>query len=161
MELTYITNSEDETKKLGEALGKVIEFPAIIALIGDLGTGKTVFTRGLAEALGIKKVRSPSFTLINIYRGERAKLYHIDLYRLNSAIDIYSLGLEDAIRDPEGICVIEWAEKGSDILGEDSIYVNFKHLGNDRREIRFSAKSARNCATLKRLKAEITPISSS
>ena len=139
MKLTVRTRSSKETERVGEMLAMCLSTPTKIALVGDLGTGKTTFTRGLARGFGIKKIRSPSFTLINIYRGEK-NFYHVDLYRLNSAEDIYSLGLQDALLDLDGIVAVEWAEKGEDLIGDaDVIHVRFEHSRENKRTIYFSS----------------------
>lgn len=109
---TLVTCSEKETEALGFSLGKLFKFPGVlICLNGPLGTGKTVFARGIALGLGIKRrVVSPTFTLLNIYNGGRFTLYHFDFYRLNKHSELEDLGLEE-YTDGEGITIIEWAEK--------------------------------------------------
>jgi len=105
------TNSEDETLAVGRDLAANLSAGDVVLLYGDLGAGKTVFVRGLAEGLGIaaSEVSSPTFTLVQEYRGGRLPLVHVDLYRLNDPREIYDLGL-DEIADG-GVLSIEWAEK--------------------------------------------------
>ncbi len=161
MQISVRTRSSKETERVGETLAACLSTPIKIALIGDLGTGKTTFTRGLARGFGIEKIRSPSFTLINIYRGEK-NLYHVDLYRLSSAEDIYSLGLQDALLDPEGVVVVEWAEKGRDIIGDDEvIYVYFEHLGSKRKSLSLRATGERGKKALECLEEKLSLTSSS
>ncbi len=109
----------------------------VVALIGDLGSGKTTFTQGFARALGIhEKIASPTFTLIRqhqIPNSERT-LYHLDLYRLES-VNPTELGLTDLFQQREDIVLIEWAEKLGNQLPKDALVINFKHLSADRREI--------------------------
>ena len=106
----------------------------VVALIGELGTGKTVFARGIAKALGIKEnVTSPTFTLIHEYYGP-IPLYHMDLYRLSSVQEILDIGVEDYFFS-DGICLVEWAEKLGSLFPLDGIRVMIRHLGNTRREI--------------------------
>ena len=108
---TVLTHSEDETASIGRELGASVDRGAVILLVGDLGAGKTAFTRGLAEGLGIapEDVSSPTFTIIQEYRGGRLPLFHVDLYRLNDPREIDDLGLDEIAEG--GVLVIEWAEK--------------------------------------------------
>ena len=108
---TYISHNPAETEALGEKLGRTVARGQVIALSGDLGAGKTQFVRGLARGLGITgRVHSPTFTLVNEYGGGRLKLFHLDLYRLETAEQIRSAGIEEYLA-PEGVSVIEWAER--------------------------------------------------
>ncbi|KMP11300.1 ATP-binding protein [Candidatus Nitromaritima sp. SCGC AAA799-C22] len=107
-----ITHSPEETLVLGERLGHWLETGDIVLLFGDLGSGKTTLTQGICRGLGLPEneyIRSPSFTLINEYAGT-APIYHIDLYRLDSAMEVEALGLEEILFG-KGVCVVEWAEK--------------------------------------------------
>jgi tRNA threonylcarbamoyladenosine biosynthesis protein TsaE len=100
-----------ETEALGERLGRVVEHGAVLAVSGDLGAGKTQFVRGLARGLGVTaRVHSPTFTLVNEYGGGRLKLFHLDLYRLETPAQILSAGIEEFLA-PDGVAVIEWAER--------------------------------------------------
>ena len=106
-----ISHSPAETEALGEQLGRAARRGLVIALTGDLGAGKTQFVKGLARGLGIAaRVHSPTFTLVNEYGGGRLKLFHLDLYRLETREQILSAGIEDFL-SPDGVAVIEWAEK--------------------------------------------------
>ena len=106
-----ISKSPAETEALGEQFGRVAQRGLVIALSGDLGAGKTQFVRGLARGLGISgRVHSPTFTLVNEYGGGRLKLFHLDLYRLETAEQILSAGIEEYLQ-PDGVSVIEWAER--------------------------------------------------
>lgn len=111
---TFISHSPAETESLGETWGREAKHGLVIALSGDLGAGKTQLVKGIARGLGIGgRVHSPTFTLVNIYNGGRLTLYHLDLYRLETAEQISSAGLEEYFR-PEGVAVIEWAERWFD-----------------------------------------------
>jgi tRNA threonylcarbamoyladenosine biosynthesis protein TsaE len=111
---TFISHSPTETEALGEKFGRAAERGFVIALSGDLGAGKTQFVKGLARALGISaRVHSPTFTLVNEYGGGRLKLFHLDLYRLETLAQILSAGIEEFL-SPDGLTVIEWAERISD-----------------------------------------------
>lgn len=107
----FNTHSPEETFELGRRFGEQLDKSAVLLLKGDLGAGKTVFAKGLAAGLGINpaEVTSPSFTLINIHEG-RLRLYHVDLYRLESA-DRPDLGLDEIFEDEKGVVLIEWAER--------------------------------------------------
>jgi tRNA threonylcarbamoyladenosine biosynthesis protein TsaE len=108
---TFISHSPADTEALGEKLGRTVERGRVIALSGDLGAGKTQFVRGLARGLAITgRVHSPTFTLVNEYGGGRLKLFHLDLYRLETAAQIRSAGIEEYL-SPDGVSVIEWAER--------------------------------------------------
>src|SRR5689334_24240616 len=106
-----ITRSPAETESLGEQWGRAAQRGLVIGLSGDLGAGKTQLVKGLARGLGVTtRVHSPTFTLVNEYGGGRLKLFHLDLYRLESREQIHSAGLEDYLQ-PDGVAVIEWAER--------------------------------------------------
>ncbi|HEX4349081.1 MAG TPA: tRNA (adenosine(37)-N6)-threonylcarbamoyltransferase complex ATPase subunit type 1 TsaE [Verrucomicrobiae bacterium] len=121
--MQLISHRSKETEALGEAFGRAAKFGMVIALSGDLGAGKTQFVKGLARGLGISdRVHSPTFTLVNEYNGGRLKLFHLDLYRLETREQILSAGIEEFLR-PDGVSVIEWAER---LLGEHSTF-NIQH----------------------------------
>src|ERR1700757_3722111 len=106
-----VSHSPAETEALGEQFGRAAQRGWVIALSGDLGAGKTQFVKGLARGLGIStRVHSPTFTLVAEYTGGRLDLFHLDLYRLETAEEILSAGIEDFLQ-PDGVAVIEWAEK--------------------------------------------------
>ena len=132
--MQYITNSPAETESIGAALGKVITPGTVIAYRGDLGAGKTAFTRGLARGLGCTEiVTSPTYTIVNEYLGGRIPLFHFDMYRLRSADDLFDIGWEDYL-DRGGICAVEWSENVDDAM-EDAIYITIEKLGEDSRRI--------------------------
>ncbi|HHF43037.1 MAG: tRNA (adenosine(37)-N6)-threonylcarbamoyltransferase complex ATPase subunit type 1 TsaE [Candidatus Aminicenantes bacterium] len=129
----YQTNSAEETIALAQNLGSTLKGQEIVYLIGELGAGKTVFTKGLAVGLGVEDINqvcSPSFTLINIYQG-KCPIFHLDLYRVNSMDDLATLGWEDFLG--QGVIVIEWAEKLK--LELAGIEVKMFILGNSKRRI--------------------------
>jgi tRNA threonylcarbamoyladenosine biosynthesis protein TsaE len=108
---TFISHSPAETESLGERWGRAAQLGLVIGLSGDLGAGKTQFVKGLARGLGITaRVHSPTFTLVNEYGGGRLRLFHLDLYRLETRGQMVSAGLEEFLQ-PDGVTVIEWAEK--------------------------------------------------
>jgi len=108
---TYISHSPEETTALGEAWGRAAASGLVIALSGDLGAGKTHLAKGIARGLGVTdRVHSPTFALVNEYRGGRLPLFHVDLYRLETTDQIIAAGLEEYFH-PAGVSVIEWAER--------------------------------------------------
>ena len=111
---TFISHSPAATESLGEAWGRAAQSGLVIALSGDLGAGKTQLVKGLARGLSVTaQVHSPTFTLVNEYGGGRLKLFHLDLYRLETAAQIFSAGVEEFL-SPDGVAVIEWAERLED-----------------------------------------------
>jgi tRNA threonylcarbamoyladenosine biosynthesis protein TsaE len=111
---TFISHSPAETESLGETFGRAASHGLVIALSGELGAGKTQLVKGIARGLVVTaRVHSPTFTLVNEYGGGRLKLFHLDLYRLESRAQIMSAGLEEFLQ-PDGVAVIEWAERLED-----------------------------------------------
>ena len=111
---TFISHSPAETESLGERWGREAQRGLVVALSGDLGAGKTQLVRGFARGLGVTtRVHSPTFTLVNEYGGGRLKLFHLDLYRLETPEQIHSAGIEEFLQ-PDGVAVIEWAERLED-----------------------------------------------
>ena len=132
--MEFITNSPLETEKVGEALGKCLQPGTILAYEGDLGAGKTAFTRGVALGLGAKEqVTSPTYTIVNEYLSGKYPLFHFDMYRLSSSDDLFDIGWEDYL-DRGGICAVEWSENVADAM-EDAIVVTIEKLGEDARRI--------------------------
>ncbi len=132
--MTYTTHTPSETEAIGFALGETIKSGSIIAYRGDLGAGKTAFTRGLARGLGCREiVTSPTYTIVNEYLGGRIPLFHFDMYRLRSSDDLFDIGWEDYL-DRGGVCAVEWSENVDDAM-EDAIYITIEKLGGDSRRI--------------------------
>ena len=124
-------NNEEETRALGLEIADALEPGDIIALIGDLGTGKTALTKYIAEGLGIKEeISSPTFTIVKEYRSGRLPLYHFDVYRLGSGEELLDIGAEDML-DGDGVCVIEWADIAADVLPADSLVVKLDYGDSD------------------------------
>ena len=130
----FKTRSADETFELGRRVGEQLNDRAVILLKGDLGAGKTVFAKGVAAGLGLEAadVTSPSFTLINVHDG-RLRLYHIDLYRLESSSRV-DLGLEEILEDERGVVIIEWAERLK-FAPKSSVEVEISYLSDSERII--------------------------
>ena len=116
------------TRALGKRLGRVLQAGDTVALVGDLGAGKTTFTQGLAAGLGVPadaRVRSPTFAIAHVYPGGRVTLYHVDVYRLETESALWALGFEDYIAG-DGVCVVEWADRVPAALPEDHLVVRFE-----------------------------------
>ena len=132
--MIYLTNSPEQTEAIGAALAKILTPGTVLAYRGDLGAGKTAFTRGLARGLGyIEPVTSPTYTIVNEYLGGRLPLFHFDMYRLASSDDLWDIGWEDYL-DRGGICAVEWSENVDDAM-ENAILVTIEKLGGDDRRI--------------------------
>ena len=128
------TNSPMETEAVGAALGKNIKPGSVIAYRGDLGAGKTAFTRGLARGLGYTEpVTSPTYTIVNEYLGGRLPLFHFDMYRLKSSDDLWDIGWEDYL-ERGGVCAVEWSENVWGAM-EDAVIVTISRLSEDTRRI--------------------------
>lgn len=127
--MEIISHSPAETEALGETWGREAQRGFVIALSGDLGAGKTQLVRGLARGIGYQgRVHSPTFALVNIYEGGRLPLFHLDLYRLDSAEAVYRAGMDEYLQ-PQGVAVIEWAER----LLEGSELRNTQHVTRNLR----------------------------
>ena len=127
----YITSGPLETEELGRRLGKVLTPGTVIAYTGDLGAGKTAFTRGLADGLGIpERITSPTFTIVNEYEGGRMPLFHFDMYRLGSSDELFDIGWEDYLVRG-GVCAVEWSENVDDVLDEDTIRIDIRRGSSD------------------------------
>ena len=132
--MEFITNSPQETEALGQKLGQTLPAGTVIAYRGDLGAGKTAFTRGLARGLGIQDpVTSPTYTIVNEYLGGRIPLFHFDMYRLHSADDLFDIGWDDYL-ERQGICAVEWSENVAEAL-EDPLVVTICKIGEESRKI--------------------------
>ncbi len=140
--MTFISSSVAETEAIGARLAKALETcgnkRAFIAMRGEMGVGKTAFTRGFASHFGIGAVKSPTYTIVNEYRG-RARIFHFDMYRIESEDDLYSTGYEDYVAS-NGYTIAEWSENAEDLLPEDSIFVKIERTdGGDGRSIEISS----------------------
>lgn len=132
--MNFITHSPEETEALGERLAKILTPGTILAYRGDLGAGKTAFTRGLARGLDCREqVTSPTYTIVNEYLGGRLPLFHFDMYRLHSSDDLFDIGWDDYL-DRGGICAVEWSENVADAM-EDPITVTIEKIGENARRI--------------------------
>ena len=132
--MEFITNSPEQTEAVGMALGRLLQPGTVIAYQGDLGAGKTAFTRGVACGLGAKEsVTSPTYTIVNEYLSGKYPLFHFDMYRLASSEDLFDIGWEDYL-ERGGICAVEWSENVADAM-ENAIVVTIEKLGEESRRI--------------------------
>ena len=138
----FITNSEQETEAVGEALAKTLLGGEVIAMYGELGAGKTAFVRGMARGMGLScRVSSPTFTIVNEYIGER-ELIHFDMYRLGSADELFDIGWEDYV-SRGAVCAVEWSENVKDAFFGDEIEVHIEKLSDHQRRI--TVREAAKC----------------
>ena len=132
--MIFQTNSPEETEALGEKLAQQLKPGTVIAFTGDLGAGKTAFTRGLARGLGsCDRVTSPTYTIVNEYLGGKMPLFHFDMYRLGSSDELFDIGWEDYL-ERGGVCAVEWSENVEDAM-EDAVSVCIEKLGDNERKI--------------------------
>ena len=132
--MIFYSNSPQQTEEVGEKLAKALKPGAVIAYKGDLGAGKTAFTRGLARGLGAtEQVTSPTYTIVNEYLSGRMPLFHFDMYRLSCSDDLFDIGWEDYL-ERNGVCAVEWSENVADAL-EDPIVVEISKTGDESRTI--------------------------
>ncbi|MCP4373731.1 MAG: tRNA (adenosine(37)-N6)-threonylcarbamoyltransferase complex ATPase subunit type 1 TsaE [Deltaproteobacteria bacterium] len=156
MKLT--THSHDETLSLGKDIGKMLNAGTIIALTGDLGSGKTSFVQGLAKGLDVSEkyyITSPTFTLINEYPG-RCRLFHVDLYRIEDLLELEELGFYE-ILDSDSVTAIEWADRLMDDFPSDYIDMKFKILNDESRMINITAYGRENINVIEKMKLKIFP----
>jgi len=139
--LELVTQSPEETERLGGRLARILPDGAVVALFGDLAAGKTCLVRGMSRMFGASaSVHSPTFTLVNRYGRDRM-LYHLDLYRLSGAEELADLGYEELF-EPDGVCVVEWAERADGLLPARRVDVRIDHAGRDVRRIRMENHGA-------------------
>jgi len=148
----FLSNSPAATLRLGRRLGEKMTDGGVIALVGELGCGKTLFTRGLCTGLGIpeKEVSSPTFAFVNEYRG-RLPVFHVDLYRIDDIEDGFEIGMLDYLAREDGVIVLEWAEKVLSILPEDYLQVQFEVLAPQRRRLELTGFGERAGALIRGL----------
>ena len=134
--MTVITRSAKETEALGYHVAGQIAPGTVLAFFGDLGTGKTTFTRGFARGLGVPDlITSPTYTIVNEYQGADLELIHFDMYRLESTEELFEIGWEDYLRRRGAVIALEWSEKVEEALGPDALRVYMKKTGDQEREI--------------------------
>jgi tRNA threonylcarbamoyladenosine biosynthesis protein TsaE len=152
-EIKFLSNSPAATTHFGKKLGEKLSAGAVLALIGELGCGKTLLTRGVCDGLDVplRQVNSPTFVLVNEYRG-RLPVFHMDLYRLTNADEGFEIGIMDYLeRGKEGIILIEWAEKILSILPDDYIKIEFEITAARKRQISITTNNDKFSALFKEL----------
>ncbi|SFT74907.1 tRNA threonylcarbamoyladenosine biosynthesis protein TsaE [Selenomonas sp. GACV-9] len=152
---TCMTNSPEETVHLAELVGQKIREGTVLCLEGDLGAGKTLFVQSLARTLGVEgEVTSPTFNLMNVYEGI-CRIYHFDLYRLETEAELDDIGFYEYTEEPEGIVVIEWPDKFPESLPEDYVKVCIQRTGvtEEGRRLTFSSVGERNQEFIKELES--------
>ena len=150
-----VSKSPEETAAIGEKIGRLFSTGTVICLHGDLGAGKTLFVKNLAVGLDIaEEVTSPTFNIMNVYEG-RLPLYHFDLYRLEQEYELEDIGFFDYVDEPDGIVVIEWADKFVECLPEDYILLSIERVGEapTERKLVFDIRGSRYSALMKEVEA--------
>jgi tRNA threonylcarbamoyladenosine biosynthesis protein TsaE len=137
-----ILASPDETRALGRKLGALLQPFDLVALYGDLGAGKTLFVKAVAEGAGAEGASSPTFAIVNQYDG-RLRLHHFDLYRLQGPADLFSLGFDDLLAEPAAT-LVEWADRARDALPKDRLDIAFEHHGVESRRATLAATGPRS-----------------
>ena len=151
--LKLVSRSPEQTQHLGKRLGELAQSGDVFLLTGNLGSGKTCLTQGIAWGLGVKEYAfSPSFVIIREYHG-RLTLYHIDFYRLDRLEEIADLGLDEYLYG-KGVCVIEWADKGIAVLPDEHLLINLSYVSDTERAVSLEPKGERYIELLKSLNAE-------
>ena len=143
MQIEVISESADMTMQIAKKYAQSIKSPVVISLVGDLGAGKTTFTKGFAEGLGVKElVSSPTFTIMNDYNSGRLPLYHFDMYRLSSKEEAMELGFEEYfdLRKLDGVAIVEWAENVTGLLPALYVEIKFTKIDDDKRKIQIEVK---------------------
>ena len=137
----FISNSKEETVKYASDYAKGLKCGDVVCLYGDLGAGKTAFTEGVVFGVGnISSVSSPTFGIMNMYTLGDIKVYHFDLYRLNSEDELYDIGLEEYLGVDDAICIVEWPGVASGLI-KNAKEVHIEHLGDDMRKITVKEKN--------------------
>ena len=144
VDLGFVSNSAEETIERGRTLGASLQAPVLVLLSGELGAGKTTFTKGIISGLNAareEEVTSPTFTLVHVFRG-RAKVHHVDLYRIEGFHDLETLGLEDVFAEP-GVVIVEWPDRLTLRTDWPVVRVQLDHLEGERRRILIQNDAAR------------------
>ncbi len=156
--LEFISRSPDQTLRVGARLGRHLNGGDILALEGDLGSGKTVFAQGIGMGWGASsRLVSPTYVLVRRHRRHQdaLELYHIDLYRLTTAAEVEMLGLEEVIGAPETVSLVEWPERHMGLFPEDRLWVHLRILDEYRRSLVFRAQGDRHQALLNQFRQEL------
>ena len=155
--LDLISHSAEQTRRVGERLAQLLQGGDVVCLQGDLGSGKTCLTQGIGRGLGVEgAITSPTFIIVNEYHlpGRTFKLFHVDLYRVQTVAEACATGLEEYLYG-NGICVVEWAERVKEILPAERLWVTLTYVDDTKREICFEAHGERFEALLQRLRQDL------
>lgn len=149
--IEFISRSEEETDRFGARLAAALEPRTVVALVGDLGAGKTRLVRAIAVALGVDpgEIGSPTFVLVREYAG-RLPLYHFDTYRLADVDEFLELGADELLRG-EGVCLVEWADRVAEVLPDDTLRIEIDHTGDTERRLRINGATGRAARIVNRL----------
>jgi tRNA threonylcarbamoyladenosine biosynthesis protein TsaE len=148
----FVSHSADQTRRMGARLGQLLVGGEVLCLTGDLGTGKTCLVQGIGQGLEFEdRITSPSFTLVNEYRGGRLPLYHVDLYRIVDAKAALTFGLDEYLYG-EGVCAIEWAERVEEIWPGEYLRVSLRHIDDAKRGLTFRGFGVQYERLVRRLK---------
>ncbi len=158
--LDFISHSPDQTRRIGWRIGQHARAGDLFLLSGPFGAGKTLLTQGLAAGLNVAdRVTSPSFTLVNEHSGRTAagepiRLYHVDLYRLETAAEVDSVGLDELFADPDGVCVIEWPDRLGAAAPPDYLLIALAPVSEMKRRLTLTPSGMRQAALLAELRVE-------
>ncbi len=130
-----LVNNENETKSLAREFSSILTAGDIILLNGNLGTGKTFFVKSVLENFNVSDVNSPTFAIVNEYNSARHKFYHFDFYRINKEYELYDIGIDDYLSDPDAITFIEWADLFPDVVNNFSYRITFEFIDEGKRRI--------------------------
>lgn len=141
--LEFISRNPEQTRRIGMHLGKLLQAGDVICLQGDLGAGKTTFVQGVALGWGsVDSVSSPTFILVNVYRrGDDARLFHMDAYRLDSALEAEELDLDSMLA--QGALLLEWPERIQELIPAEQLWIEFKYIDEEEREMKLKATGKR------------------
>ncbi len=160
--LEFISRNPQQTRRVGARLGMLLTGGDIIALAGDLGTGKTVLAQGIGTGWGVTTpLLSPTFILIRRHTRyqDDCFFYHIDLYRMTSLQEALDLGLEELLEDAKAVCVVEWADRAADLFKEAMLWITLRALDDQRRSLTFQPYNARGRVILEKLRQELVGVS--
>ena len=158
--LDFISHSPEQTRRIGWRIGQLTRTGDIVLLAGPFGAGKTLLTQGLAAGLQVaERATSPSFTLVNEHHGRTVagapiRLYHVDLYRLETASEVASVGLDEFFADPEGICVIEWPDRLGPSVPPEHLLIVLTPISEMKRRLTLTPRGARAALLLAEIRAE-------
>ncbi|MEJ5309375.1 MAG: tRNA (adenosine(37)-N6)-threonylcarbamoyltransferase complex ATPase subunit type 1 TsaE [Anaerolineae bacterium] len=156
--IEFISRSPEQTRRVGARLGMLLSGGAVVALEGNLGTGKTVLAQGIGIGWGATtSLISPTFIIIRRHTRNQddEHFYHIDLYRIAGSTEAEALGLTELLGDPGTVCVVEWAERAADLFPEERLWVTLRALDEQRRSLTFRATGDRHRAIQEKLRKEL------